>query len=219
VTGGQSLKRVVRTFANVAHLLVVLHLGTNTLEATPEHPLWVADQGWKSAEQIQVGDELWAHGGKRVTVSVIGQKQGQFTVNNFQVEDWHSYFAGTPQILAHNTCDTAANQWSEVVDRVIARKGKNFQTRSKEEIAFLRNEFNKGDRASYLKFFAETDKARRGFTDAQRALMRQGKVPDGLVVHHSKPLFRGGDNSYDNLQVMSKAEHTARFDELHFYPE
>jgi len=84
---------------------VVLHCGTNTLEATPEHPLWVADQGWKAAGQLQVGDELWTRSGERVAVTDIRHKQGQFTVYNFEVEDFHSYFAGKQQALAHNRCE------------------------------------------------------------------------------------------------------------------
>ncbi|MEI6194022.1 MAG: polymorphic toxin-type HINT domain-containing protein [Verrucomicrobiota bacterium] len=103
-TGEVSLKPVKQLFVNVAAALVVLHCGTNTLEATPEHPLWVADQGWKAAGQIQPGDELWTRSGDRVTVTDIGHKQGQFTVCNFEVADAHSYFVGRDELLAHNKC-------------------------------------------------------------------------------------------------------------------
>jgi hypothetical protein len=107
VSGERSLKRVLRTFANVAHLLVVLYVGTNTLEATPEHPLWVADQGWKAAGQIQVGDELWTRDGQPLAVMDIGQKQGRFTVHNIEIENWHSYFVGEDRLLVHNECISA----------------------------------------------------------------------------------------------------------------
>jgi hypothetical protein len=40
-TGEIMLKRVKQVFQSVAAALVVLHCGTNTLAATPEHPLWV----------------------------------------------------------------------------------------------------------------------------------------------------------------------------------
>jgi RHS repeat-associated protein len=101
-TGELSLKPVKQLFVNVATALVVLHCGTNTLEATPEHPLWVADEGWKAAGQVQVGDELWTRSGKRIAVTDIGHKQGQFTVFNFEVEDAHTYFVGKQQVLGHN---------------------------------------------------------------------------------------------------------------------
>jgi len=101
-TGEVSLKPVKQLFVNVTAALVVLHCGTNTLEATPEHPLWVADEGWKAAGQIQVGDELWSGNGERVTVTDIGHEQGQFTVYNFEVESFHSYFVGKDEVLGHN---------------------------------------------------------------------------------------------------------------------
>jgi Pretoxin HINT domain/A nuclease family of the HNH/ENDO VII superfamily with conserved AHH len=88
----------------VAATLVVLTAGTNTLEATPEHPLWVADQGWKAAGQVQTGDELWTRSGERLAVREIAHKQGQFTVYNFEVEDLHSYFVGVEGVLGHNMC-------------------------------------------------------------------------------------------------------------------
>ena len=41
-----------------------------------------------------------------------------------------------------------------------------------------------------------------GFNDADIALVRQGKVPQGWQVHHKKPLDDGGDNSFDNLVLI-----------------
>jgi len=104
-TGEIMIKRVRHVFVNVAAALVVLTAGTNTLEATPEHPLWVADQGWKAAGQVQVGDELWSRNGKRAKVTAVGHRSGQFTVFNFEVEHFHSYFVGKDGILGHNACD------------------------------------------------------------------------------------------------------------------
>lgn len=49
--------------------------------------------------------------------------------------------------------------------------------------------------------------------------MKAGKVPDNMVVHHKKPLFRGGTNRKGNLILMDKADHSARSSELHWYPE
>jgi hypothetical protein len=95
---------VKQLFVNVAASLVVLTSGTNTLEATPEHPLWVADQGWKAAGQVQVGDELWTREGQRLEVTGITHKQGRFTVFNFEVEDFHTYFVGGDGVLGHNKC-------------------------------------------------------------------------------------------------------------------
>jgi hypothetical protein len=114
-TGEIMLKRVKQVFVNVAAVLVVLTTGTNTLEATPEHPLWVADQGWKAAGQVQLGDELWTRSGERVAVTGIEPKQGRFTVYNFEVEGFHSYFVGSEEFLGHNECrvtiSTVGRDW------------------------------------------------------------------------------------------------------------
>jgi hypothetical protein len=83
----------------------VLQCGTNTLEATPDHPLWVEEQGWKAARQVQAGDSLWTRSGKYTPVEQISVKQGQFTVFNFEVEGFHSYFVTRDKVLVHNTCE------------------------------------------------------------------------------------------------------------------
>jgi hypothetical protein len=104
-TGEVSLKRVKQLFVSVAASLVVITAGTNTIEATDEHPFWVVDQGWKAAGQVQVGDELWTRSGERIKVTEIAHKKGQFTVYNFEVEEAHAYFAGENELLVHNKCD------------------------------------------------------------------------------------------------------------------
>jgi len=40
-----------------------------------------------------------------------------------------------------------------------------------------------------------------------------------MVVHHKKPLFRGGDNSDDNLMLMDSKYHTDNNKMLHWYEE
>ena len=104
-TGAVSLKRVRQVFVNVATALVMLHMGTNTVEATPEHPFWVVGKGWKAAGQVAVGEELWTRDGRTVAVSKVEHRKGQFTVFNFEVENAHTYFAGGQQVLVHNTCN------------------------------------------------------------------------------------------------------------------
>lgn len=106
-TGEIMLKRVKQVFVNVAASLVVLHCGTNTLEATLPHPLWVVNEGWKVAGQIKQNDEFLTRSGEKMTVTATTRRQGQFTVYNFEIEDLHSYFVGEKQFLAHNSgsCD------------------------------------------------------------------------------------------------------------------
>ena len=49
--------------------------------------------------------------------------------------------------------------------------------------------------------------------------MKKGKVPTGKVVHHKKPLFRGGNNRNSNLDLIDAGFHKKFNKELHWYPE
>lgn len=74
-------------------------------------------------------------------------------------------------------------------------------------------------RAIFLDQFASTPEAQAYFTDEELALMHEGTPPPEWEVHHMQPLFRGGENSYDNLILVPKQWHTDNFFDLHFYPE
>ena len=99
--------------------------------------------------------------------------------------------------------------------------GHKYRKRSPEDIAFLRREFNKTDRASYLKYLHGTasDSFKSRFTDEEWGIIGKGQVPKGWNVHHMKPLFRGGDNSYTNLRLMRSDFHKKYSKQLHFYDE
>lgn len=64
-------------------------------------------------------------------------------------------------------------------------------------------------------------RARPRYTPAQRERVMQGLAPLGkdgksMVIHHRTPLFRGGDNSWGNLEFMEASEHLSKFKELHY---
>jgi len=98
------------------------------------------------------------------------------------------------------------------------------QTTPSELIADARTQFDSlrtdaPSRANFLRQFAATPEAQAYFTDAELADMQSGVVPRGWVVHHMQPLFRGGDNFFDNLILVPEEWHTDNFFDLHFYPE
>lgn len=68
----------------------------------------------------------------------------------------------------------------------------------------LRRDFDNHGRADFLKRLGEKEKELRaaGLNDADIALIKQGKVPQGYQVHHKKPLDDGGDNSFNNLVLI-----------------
>ncbi|QIQ21809.1 RHS repeat-associated core domain-containing protein [Zophobihabitans entericus] len=84
-----------------------------------------------------------------------------------------------------------------------------YRKRSVSSVAKLRHNFDKsgGARERYLKKLAKTpEKTKATFkcTDEDIEQMKKGKVPKNFVVHHKKPLFRGGNNRFSNLTLMDK---------------
>lgn len=77
--------------------------------------------------------------------------------------------------------------------------------RDRTQYAQLRRDFDNHGRADFLKRLGadkEAELRAAGFDDADIALIKQGKVPEGYQVHHKKPLDDGGDNSFDNLVLI-----------------
>ena len=54
-TGDLALKPVVQTLRRESDALVALRLGSDTVQATPEHPFWVSGQGWESGRRAGGG--------------------------------------------------------------------------------------------------------------------------------------------------------------------
>jgi RHS repeat-associated protein len=96
-----------------------------------------------------------------------------------------------------------------------------FHKRTTKEIARLRHNFEKsgGARARFLKGLARKPNAEKMWGAKAVQQMKKGKLPDGMVVHHKKPIFRGGNNRKSNLELMDKADHAARSKDLHWYQE
>ncbi len=95
------------------------------------------------------------------------------------------------------------------------------QKRSPAEVKILRSEFERsgGARAKFLRGLAKEEGAVEKYGAQAVKDMEQGKVPQDMVVHHMKPLFRGGDNSTSNLALLDKADHSANSKAYHYYPD
>jgi hypothetical protein len=202
-TGERSLKRVKQLFVNVAADLMVLQCGTNTVEVTPGHPLWVADQGWKAAGQIQVGDELRTRNGERVAVTASAHKQGHFTVYNFEVEDFRSYFVGRTEVLAHNTCvrlsfkpgwslsdfSRKARALKSLAQQGKLRKASNASALRGEEAGAFKNRLI---RSAYDKFNS---------TDSQKFARLRDRIRS-MDADHVQDLQLGGLDESSNLWLL-----------------
>jgi RHS repeat-associated protein len=96
------LARVVGLFKKEAGNLLLLHVGADILEVTPQHPIYVPEQGWVEAGNLEIGDLLLGRDGLPVVLEDIEWREGLVEVYNFEVEGLHSYFAGQVEVLVHN---------------------------------------------------------------------------------------------------------------------
>jgi len=73
---------------------------------TPEHPFYVPQKGWAEAISLRAGDILVLANGEYVTVEKIQHEilESPVKVYNFEVEDYHTYYAGENSVLVHNKC-------------------------------------------------------------------------------------------------------------------
>jgi hypothetical protein len=92
-------------FVRLGRVLEVT-VGGRVLGTTAEHPFWVRGQGWVSAGELRVGDELVSHTGELLKVEGLRDTDDVQTVYNVEVETDHTYFVGCAEwgwsVWAHN---------------------------------------------------------------------------------------------------------------------
>jgi len=101
-------KNVVETYIRESGSLVHVWVDGSETLVTPEHPYWVQSKGWVIARELAAGDQLRKSCGKLVTVQEIELEELEkpVTVYNLQVEDFHTYYAGSVCVLVHNANNT-----------------------------------------------------------------------------------------------------------------
>jgi hypothetical protein len=96
---------ILQRFEREASAVLDIQVGNEIITCTPEHPFWIPGQGWQAANQLQVGDTLLTHDGKTRSIESIQCREGLFKVYNIEVEELHTYYVSSLQVLVHNECD------------------------------------------------------------------------------------------------------------------
>src|SRR5262249_33243874 len=118
-------KRVEEIFVRTGRILQ-LRLGGQVIQTTPEHPFFVKGEGWRDAGLLHVGDLLYSHDGKSVTLEELLDTGEYATVYNMRVADYHTYFVGILRwgfsVWAHNApCDAdlegRSREWREYMQK------------------------------------------------------------------------------------------------------
>jgi len=75
------------------------------MEITPDHPVYVEDEGWLLAENVEEGGRLRRADGGMATVLSIEREQldEPESIYNFTVRGLHTYFVLDAEVLVHNT--------------------------------------------------------------------------------------------------------------------
>lgn len=107
-TGKVDWKPVVRLVRNgekdVIRLRYINEQGkTEQLGVTQEHPFYVKGRGWVAAGELKPGDFLESRDDSVLTVVSLKKYKVRHNTYNFEVADYHTYFAGKLGALVHNS--------------------------------------------------------------------------------------------------------------------
>jgi RHS repeat-associated protein len=97
-------QQVTRGFVRTAPEVLDIHIGKETISATPEHPFWVIGAGWTAAGELRRGSALLTKDGVVIHVDYVDRRHGQFLVYNFEVSNAHTYYVSNLGVLVHNQC-------------------------------------------------------------------------------------------------------------------
>ena len=90
-------------------LSVAVHIKVNgeTITCTTEHPFYIIDKGWVSANKLSIGDKVEQMGRSDAIVETIEYEKLEkpVSVYNFEVEEFHTYFVSESYALVHNDCN------------------------------------------------------------------------------------------------------------------
>ncbi len=108
MTGKVEYQPVMSTFKNVAAEFIDLTLSDgSTITSTANHPYFsVTQNGYISADRLQVGETLLSADGKLITIEEIKfyKLDNEETVYNLNILLNHNYFVDDCTVLVHNNC-------------------------------------------------------------------------------------------------------------------
>lgn len=99
------LSKVLSTKARKVNELVTIVARGDTLFTTKEHPFYTVEDGWKAAENLYKGIQLYTFDNSVVKIDTIFGVDSIATVYNFEVKEQHNYFVGKSRVLVHNSYD------------------------------------------------------------------------------------------------------------------
>ena len=105
-TGERGPRVVQQVFVHQDTLIDLGLADGSSITTTANHPFWsVTDQSFKPAAQLRPGEKVLTADGTALTVTGLrAQTAHTGWAYNLAVEGIHTYYAGTTNLLVHNTC-------------------------------------------------------------------------------------------------------------------
>jgi RHS repeat-associated protein len=174
-------RQVTNTFIRHTDKLVDLYIDGEVISTTGEHPFWTPDQGWIEAKNLTVGSSVQLESGQIIDIDGINQRNGTFTVYNFSVEEFHTYYVSELGVLVHNARYNPKKPQTKKSDFV-----DDYEDFDEESLPDLQKgrDVTKGDRGR----FKDPEKIEQQFEEignAQRRI-RQGKDKTKVIDSISK---------------------------------
>jgi len=101
-TGKLALKLVTHTFTFERDTVYNIHIGSEVIEATSDHPFFIGGQ-WLRVHQLQKGQKVSLYSGQKASIDSIIVIAKRVTVYNFTVQDFHTYYVSNKDVLVHNS--------------------------------------------------------------------------------------------------------------------
>ncbi|MGI8603212.1 MAG: polymorphic toxin-type HINT domain-containing protein [Verrucomicrobiales bacterium] len=116
--------------ANAGHILSTPGAIRSSLSTTGEHPFFVlsaASPGFVQAKDLRPGDQFFLSGGRHAFIASIvieGAPMGEtFTTYNFEVDQFHTYFAGPLGVWVHNSGPNYCGMMMGEMHRIATSRG------------------------------------------------------------------------------------------------
>ena len=195
-----SLKPVLETYIRETSHLVHLTINGENIISTYDHPYYVKDKGFVSAEALWIGAELIDKNGNVVLVEQLYRENlgdESVKVYNFQVEDYHTYFVGLNTILVHNSnCRLIQNSDGSYDAELSYKEGWTPEQRAQADAKC---------KALSDAYTVKTNVAgKRNGTKTSR-YRKDNAIPSNQDVDHTIDLQLGGQDNVINMNGLDKS--------------
>lgn len=118
-TKAEPVVALIRHSGEHAMVLVTLADGS-VLDATGGHKIWDATQGtFVDAGQLRAGDKIETATGALITIAALTDYSAGLTAYNLQIDQIHTYYAGTTPVLVHNSCGMLGEDGTQVTSKTL----------------------------------------------------------------------------------------------------